>query len=65
MKRRAFFKNSMIAGAAAWSGAMSTSNSYFWDKGFRGFLGLEHKPKGAGKEGNLAVLKAYQEVDPK
>ena len=38
---------------------------HIWDKGFRGFLGLEHGVKGPGKEGNLAVLKAYREVDPK
>lgn len=37
---------------------------HIWDKGFRGFLGLEHGVKGPGKEGNLAVLKAYREVDP-
>ena len=38
---------------------------HIWDKGFRGFLGMEHRPKGAGKDGNLAVLKAYREVDPR
>lgn len=37
---------------------------HIWDKGFRGFLGLEHGVKGPGEEGNLAVLKAYREVDP-
>lgn len=37
---------------------------HIWDKGFRGFLGLEHGVKRPGKEGNLAVLKAYREVDP-
>lgn len=38
---------------------------YIWDKGYRGFLGMEHGVKGTGKEGDLAVLKAYREVDPK
>lgn len=35
------------------------------DKGYRGFVGLEHGTKKAGKEGALAALEAYRSVDPK
>ena len=35
------------------------------DKGYRGFLGLEHKASQPGEEGGLAVLKAYRSIDPK
>lgn len=35
------------------------------NKGYRGFVGLEHGLSGKGKEGTQAALKAYREVDPK
>lgn len=35
------------------------------DKGYRGFVGLEHGSSKPGKEGQWATLKAYKEVDPK
>lgn len=35
------------------------------DKGYRGFLGMEHGLKNPGKEGALAAYEAYREVDPK
>jgi len=34
------------------------------DKGYRGFLGLEHGHSKAGKEGAEAVIQAYRKVDP-
>ena len=37
---------------------------HVWDKGYRGFLGLEHKVKGEGKEGDEAVIKEYRDIDP-
>ena len=33
------------------------------DKGFKGVLGMEHGNSGKGKEGEMAVIKAYEEVD--
>lgn len=38
---------------------------HVWDKGYRGFLGLEHKVKGEGKSGDEAVLDAYRRIDPR
>lgn len=35
------------------------------DKGYRGFVGLEHGTSKPGKEGELATLAAYRSVDPK
>jgi len=35
------------------------------DKGYRGFMGMEHGSSQPGKEGDLAVLKAYRSIDPK
>lgn len=35
------------------------------DKGYKGFIGMEHGTKKAGKEGALAALAAYRNVDPK
>jgi hydroxypyruvate isomerase len=35
------------------------------DKGYKGFVGLEHGISKPGKEGALAALKAYRSVDPK
>lgn len=38
---------------------------YLHNKGYRGFMGLEHSTKKPGKEGALAALEAYRAVDPK
>lgn len=38
---------------------------HVYDKGYRGFVGLEHGTRKPGKEGELAALAAYREVDPK
>ena len=35
------------------------------NKGYRGFVGLEHGTKQPGKEGALAVLEAYRRIDPR
>ena len=35
------------------------------NKGYKGFVGMEHRTSKPGKEGALAALKAYREVDPK
>jgi hydroxypyruvate isomerase len=35
------------------------------DKGYRGFVGMEHGTGKPGKEGALAALDAYRKVDPK
>lgn len=35
------------------------------DKGYRGFVGMEHGTSKPGKEGELATLEAYRRVDPK
>lgn len=36
---------------------------YLHKKGYKGILGMEHGVAGAGKEGELALVKAYREVD--
>ncbi|MEZ5042848.1 MAG: TIM barrel protein [Saprospiraceae bacterium] len=36
---------------------------YIHEKGYQGILGMEHKNFSEGKEGELAVIKAYREVD--
>jgi len=38
---------------------------HIYDKGYRGFLGMEHGRMHPGKEGALAVYEAYRAVDPK
>jgi hydroxypyruvate isomerase len=35
------------------------------DKGYRGFVGMEHGTSKPGKDGELATLNAYRSVDPK
>jgi len=37
---------------------------HIYDKGYRGFLGMEHGLKNPGKEGALAAYEAYRAVDP-
>lgn len=36
---------------------------YVYDKGYRGVMGMEHGNAGKGKEGELALINAYKEVD--
>jgi hydroxypyruvate isomerase len=38
---------------------------YVQNKGYRGFMGMEHGISKPGREGNLAALAAYRSVDPK
>ncbi len=38
---------------------------YLHNKGYRGFMGLEHRTSKPGKEGALAALNAYRVIDPK
>jgi hydroxypyruvate isomerase len=38
---------------------------HIYEKGYRGFLGMEHGLKNPGKEGALAAYEAYRAVDPK
>ncbi len=38
---------------------------HIYDKGYRGFVGLEHGTSKPGKEGEMATLEAYYAVDPK
>jgi hydroxypyruvate isomerase len=34
-----------------------------YDKGYKGVVGMEHGNAGAGKAGELALIKAYREAD--
>jgi hydroxypyruvate isomerase len=36
---------------------------HIYNKGYRGVLGMEHGTAGAGKDGELALIKAYREAD--
>lgn len=36
---------------------------HIYNKGYRGILGMEHGVAGQGKEGELALIRAYREVD--
>lgn len=38
---------------------------HLYNKGYRGFIGLEHRIKTPGKEGELSALKAYRTIDVK
>jgi hydroxypyruvate isomerase len=38
---------------------------HIYDKGYRGFVGMEHGTSKPGKDGELAALAAYRAVDPK
>lgn len=38
---------------------------HVYNKGYRGFVGMEHKSSIAGKEGDLAILKSYRVIDVK
>jgi hydroxypyruvate isomerase len=47
------------------TGEMNYKNifKHIYDKGFRGILGMEHGNAKPGKEGELALIKAYRECD--
>lgn len=47
------------------TGEMNYKNifKHIYDKGYRGVLGMEHGNAGKGKEGELALIKAYREAD--
>lgn len=49
------------------SGEINFSNvlQHVHDKGYRGFVGMEHGISKPGKEGALNALKSYRDVDPK
>lgn len=38
---------------------------HVYNKGYRGFMGMEHGISKPGKDGELAALKAYRSIDPK
>jgi hydroxypyruvate isomerase len=38
---------------------------HLYDKGYRGFVGMEHGISKPGKEGTQAALNAYRSIDPK
>jgi hydroxypyruvate isomerase len=47
------------------TGEMNYTNifKHIYQKGYRGVMGMEHGNAGAGKEGELALIKAYREAD--
>ncbi len=47
------------------TGEMNYKNifKHIQDKGYKGILGMEHGNSKAGKEGEMALIKAYREVD--
>jgi hydroxypyruvate isomerase len=47
------------------SGEINYKNicKYIYDKGYRGIMGMEHGNAKPGKEGELALIKAYRETD--
>ena len=47
------------------TGEMNYRNifKHIYDKGYRGILGMEHGNAAKGKEGELALIKAYREAD--
>ena len=49
------------------SGEINFANvlQHVHDKGYRGFVGLEHGTSKPGKDGEWATVKAYRSVDPK
>jgi hydroxypyruvate isomerase len=36
-----------------------------YDKGYRGFVGMEYGISKSGKDGALAALESYRKIDPK
>ena len=47
------------------TGEMNYKNifKHIYSKGYKGVLGMEHGAAGQGKEGELALIKAYREAD--
>jgi hydroxypyruvate isomerase len=47
------------------TGEMNYKNilKHIYDKGYKGVIGMEHDTAGGGKEGELALIKAYREAD--
>jgi hydroxypyruvate isomerase len=47
------------------TGEMNYKNifQHIYQKGYKGVMGMEHGTAGAGKEGELALIKAYREAD--
>lgn len=47
------------------TGEMNYKNifKHIYNKGYKGIMGMEHGTAGAGKEGELALIKAYREAD--
>jgi hydroxypyruvate isomerase len=47
------------------TGEMNYKNifQHIYNKGYKGVMGMEHGTAGAGKEGELALIKAYREAD--
>ncbi len=47
------------------SGEINYKNifKYIYNKGYRGIMGMEHGNAGEGKEGEMALINAYREVD--
>jgi hydroxypyruvate isomerase len=47
------------------TGEMNYKNifKHIYNKGYKGVLGMEHGASGEGKEGELALIKAYREAD--
>ena len=49
------------------SGEVNFKNvlQHLYDKGYRGFVGMEHGTSKPGKEGELLTLEAYRSIDPR
>ena len=49
------------------SGEINFKNAlqHIHDKGYKGFVGMEHGTSKPGKEGELSTLEAYRSIDPK
>ena len=47
------------------TGEMNYKNifKHIYNKGYKGVMGMEHGTAGEGKEGELALIKAYREAD--
>jgi hydroxypyruvate isomerase len=47
------------------TGEMDYKNifKHIYNKGYKGILGMEHGMAGKGKEGEIALIKAYKESD--
>jgi hydroxypyruvate isomerase len=47
------------------TGEMNYKNifKHIYNKGYKGVMGMEHGTAGKGKEGEMALIKAYREAD--